>query len=62
MIQWSGQNWYRKSGQNAASIYVIEKPAETYDQYHERKKREEEQEKPRRVPFGFSLPAEEKDA
>jgi hypothetical protein len=35
------------------TIQVIERPAESYDAYHERKKREERDGEPRKVPFGF---------
>jgi general stress protein 26 len=47
----SGDNWWFRSGQTAPTISVIEKPSESYDAYHERKKREENR---RRVSFGFS--------
>lgn len=36
------------------TISVIEKPAETYEQYHQRKKREENDGEPKKVPFGFA--------
>jgi hypothetical protein len=36
------------------TIAVIERPAESYDAYHQRKKREEEHGEPRKVAFGFA--------
>jgi hypothetical protein len=51
VIQWSGQNWYERSGLLAPTVAVIERPAESYDEYAERKEREK---KARRVPFGFA--------
>jgi hypothetical protein len=47
----SGDNWWLTSGLLAPTITVIEQPVESYDSYHERKKREESG---RRVPFGFA--------
>lgn len=51
MIQWSGQNWYERSGMLAPTIVVIDRKADSYEEYHQRMKREEGAE---RVPFGFS--------
>lgn len=48
---WSGQNWYETSGLKVPTIAVIEPASESYDDYHERKKREQDAE---RLPFGFS--------
>lgn len=58
MVEWSGQNWYWRSGVGHPTIAVIERPSESYDAHHERKKREEGAP---RVPFGFAraLPQEE---
>jgi hypothetical protein len=50
-IGWSGQNWYERPSGHTPTIHIIERPSESYDAYHERKKREED--KPR-VPFGFA--------
>lgn len=50
MIEWSGVNWYYRR-QDQPTIYVIERPSESYDDYHERMKREDGREK---VPFGFA--------
>jgi hypothetical protein len=57
---WSGQNWYETAGRPGATIYVIERPSESYDAYHERKTREKGR---RRVPFGFAraLPPENEE-
>jgi hypothetical protein len=41
------------------TINVIERPAESYDAYHERKKKEERDGEPKRVPFGFGRVLEE---
>jgi hypothetical protein len=46
----SDDRWEMTSGLAAPTIAVIERPAESYDQHHERKKREEGA--PRRS-FGF---------
>lgn len=52
MPSWSGWNWYvRDGGGYRPTISVIDRPAESYDAYHERRKREEGA---RRVPFGFA--------
>lgn len=51
MIRWSGQNWFQRSNGYQPTISVIESKAESYDEHHERRKREEGAEK---VPFGFS--------
>lgn len=54
MIQWSGQNWYEWSGLTAPTIAIIEPSRESYDEYYERRKREEDVPK---VPFGFARAA-----
>lgn len=41
------------------TISVIERPSESYDDYHKRKKKEERDGKPKRVPFGFARVLEE---
>lgn len=51
MIRWSGQPWHLKSGLVAPTIAVIERNAESYAEYHERRKAEESK---RSVPFGFA--------
>lgn len=58
MIQWSGQNWYQRANGYTQSINVIEKPSESYDAYHERKKRTENA---RTVPFGFARALKDED-
>ena len=51
MIFESGENWYANSGLSAPTISVIDRPEESYDEYHERKVREQGA---RRVRFGFA--------
>lgn len=51
MIEYSGQNWHLRDAGYRPTISVIEPPAESYDEYAERKLRERNAV---RVPFGFS--------
>lgn len=58
MIRESGENWELWwSGRVAPTIYVIEPVNQSYDDYHERKKKEEAG--ARKVPFGFSRALDE---
>lgn len=53
MITWQGQNWFMESGGwSPPSIHVIERPAESYDAYHDRKKAEDDG--ARKVRVGFA--------
>ena len=55
-IGWSGQNWYETPSVYVRTMSIIEAPADSYDAYHERKKREEGR---KRVPFGFARALED---
>lgn len=58
MITWSGQNWYCRPSGAPTTIAVIDREKESYEEYHQRKKREEAG---RVVPFGFARELEEDD-
>lgn len=57
------EGWRWDSWQHAtparSTIQVIERPSETYEQFRQRRNREEE-ERPRKVPFGFGPRDEER--